>query len=116
MSERPTYNHTRDDGPYNPCPECIPLMSTGELVAYQLARATDREEALMAQASEFQENLARQVLDAARLLIFTAGYEAGREDGIAQTGQDEGYPNVPDPIGVDAAFAKWKTETGSEGT
>lgn len=29
----PAYNHTRSDGPFNPCPICLPLMSREDLIA-----------------------------------------------------------------------------------
>ena len=28
------FNHTREDGPFDPCPICLPLMSKDELIAY----------------------------------------------------------------------------------
>jgi hypothetical protein len=35
---RPTYNHTRDDGPHSPCPECLFLMTREELIAFLRGR------------------------------------------------------------------------------
>lgn len=29
----PRFNCTRDDGPFDPCPECLPRMSREDLVA-----------------------------------------------------------------------------------
>lgn len=29
--KRPTFNHTRGDGPFDPCPECLELMSDEQL-------------------------------------------------------------------------------------
>lgn len=44
---RPAFNHTRADGPFDPCPECLELMNKAELIAlakdrsghYELLRA-----------------------------------------------------------------------------
>lgn len=31
---RPSYNHTREDGPFNPCPECLVRMPRADLLDY----------------------------------------------------------------------------------
>lgn len=31
--KKPTFNHDRGDGPYDPCPECLELMTKKQLIS-----------------------------------------------------------------------------------
>jgi hypothetical protein len=42
---RPSFNHTRDDGPFDPCPTCAALMTREELLTVVNDRRQNREEA-----------------------------------------------------------------------
>ena len=53
--KRPTYNHTRGDGPFAPCAECFNLMSRDELLAY----ASDLEMQVKDLLSASEESPAR---------------------------------------------------------
>lgn len=44
-AKRPTYNHTRGDGFYNPCPECAPLQTKVEQAEVWRARREEEAEA-----------------------------------------------------------------------
>ena len=49
--KRPTYNHSRGDGPFNPCQECFLLMSRAELLEY----ASDLEQQVKDLIAEREE-------------------------------------------------------------
>ncbi len=42
--KRPAYNHTRADGPYDPCPECKALMTSAELAELERSQKADFED------------------------------------------------------------------------
>lgn len=50
-ANEPTFNHTRGDGPFNPCPQCLQLMSHSQLIAL----VEDMRESISDAAARFRE-------------------------------------------------------------
>jgi hypothetical protein len=77
----PTFNHTRSDGPFDPCPECAALMSPAGIMDAVRGSLSDLVLTIQMQVKDPSPDLAERCAAAGRLLKATAVNRVGTGDG-----------------------------------